>query len=142
MSRPAKMEGMAWINPYLIVKDVEKAANFYSKAFGFEFMGEPMKDDNGVMQHTEMKHEEGVIMLGAEGAFGGTSRAPVTSGTESPVSIYVYCQDVDKLFEKAKAAGATVICEPQDQFWGDRMCGFTDPDGHRWSFATNVADHQ
>jgi uncharacterized glyoxalase superfamily protein PhnB len=54
--------------------------------------------------------------------------------------LYVYCDDVDKFFARATAAGAKVVAPPTDMFWGDRMCRISDPDGYEWSFATNVAD--
>jgi PhnB protein len=54
--------------------------------------------------------------------------------------MYVYCDDVDALFKRATAAGAKVERPVQDQFWGDRMGSLVDPEGHIWTFATNVAD--
>jgi uncharacterized glyoxalase superfamily protein PhnB len=62
------------------------------------------------------------------------------TGTPSPVHLYVYCDNVDAMFDRAKKAGATVGAEPADQFYGDRVCKLQDPDGHEWCFATNIAD--
>jgi uncharacterized glyoxalase superfamily protein PhnB len=56
------------------------------------------------------------------------------------VQLYVYCDDVDALFNRAKAAGAQVVAAPSDMFYGDRVCKLKDPDGFDWYFATNVAD--
>jgi uncharacterized glyoxalase superfamily protein PhnB len=47
---------------------------------------------------------------------------------------------VDKHFEQAKAAGATITQEPEDQAYGDRTYGADDPEGHSWTFATHVRD--
>jgi len=47
---------------------------------------------------------------------------------------------VDALFNRTTAAGAKVERPVQDQFWSDRMGALVDPDGHIWTFATNVAD--
>ena len=58
----------------------------------------------------------------------------------SPVSFYIYVDDVEAQFKRAKEAGATVAAELTDQFWGDRTCAFACPEGHKWSFAQNVAD--
>jgi uncharacterized glyoxalase superfamily protein PhnB len=50
-------------------------------------------------------------------------------------SVYVVTDDVDGLFERARAAGATVVQEPRDEPYGR---GFTvrDPEGVFWSFGT------
>ena len=54
--------------------------------------------------------------------------------------VYVYVDDVDKHFATAKAAGAGVLSEPADQFYGDRTYSAEDPEGHQWSFAQHVRD--
>jgi PhnB protein len=56
------------------------------------------------------------------------------------VTILVYVDDVDAVFDRALAAGARAIEEPTDQFYGDRAGQFEDPFGHRWSVATHVED--
>jgi PhnB protein len=134
--RPA---GMPWITPYLTVKDASAALDFYQRAFGFEKRVE-MPGPDGRITHAEMSWRDGVIMMGPEGAYGATTKAPATSGTEAPINIYVYCDDVDALCARAKAAGAKVTSPPQDMFWGDRCCKLIDPSGYSWSFATNVGD--
>jgi uncharacterized glyoxalase superfamily protein PhnB len=54
--------------------------------------------------------------------------------------MYVYCDDVDALFNRAVAAGAKAIRPPADMFYGDRVCTVEDPNHYLWTFATNVAD--
>lgn len=134
--KPAEMP---WLTPYLIVKDAGEALTFYQNTFGFEVMGEPMQQD-GKIVHAEMRYQESVIMFGSEASWEGESRSPATSGVESPVNLYVYVQDVDQFCANAKANGADVIAEPEDFFWGDRMCRIKDPSGHSWSFATKVGE--
>lgn len=138
--RPPRPTGMAWLIPYLTVQDVERAVNFYERSFGFE-RGIVMPDKEGKAVHAEMTYEgETIVMFGLEGGFGGTCRSPATSKTECPVDLYVYCEDVDALCSRAKSAGATVLSEPSDKFWGDRTAQLSDPDGFRWTFATNVGE--
>jgi PhnB protein len=139
--RPAKPANMSWLSPYLCVKDCDKASDFYQKAFGFEVKF-AMKMPDGRTGHTEMTFKDASIMFGPEHAWGqhGTVQAPVTSGIASPVQLYVYCDDVNALFDRAKAAGAQVVAAPSDMFYGDRVCKLKDPDGHDWCFATNTAD--
>jgi uncharacterized glyoxalase superfamily protein PhnB len=132
---PAKKQpvpqGMTWINPYITVVDVDRAVDLYERAFGFK-RGEIMRGPDGKAMHAEMKHEGQTLMLGPAGM---GAKAPAALGG-TPVSLYVYTRDVEKLFERAKAAGGIRIeGEPQDMFWGDRMCRFEDPEGHKWAFA-------
>lgn len=137
--RPAKPARTPWLSPYLTVRDSDRTIAFYQKAFGFEVrMKMPMPD--GRTGHVEMTYQDALIMFGPEGGFGGVCKAPVSLGAPSPVSLYVYCEDVDALHARAVAAGCTSDLPPTDMFWGDRMCKLTDPDGHVWIFATNVGD--
>lgn len=136
--RPARPAGMAWLAPYLTVKDASAAIDFYTRAFGFEKKF-AMPGPDGKLMHTEMTYKDCVIMFGPERE-GTPCKSPATSGHPSPVVLYVYCEDVDALFARATAAGAKSGQPPQTMFYGDRTCLLTDPDGHSWYFATNVAD--
>lgn len=135
--RPAKAEGMQWVNSYLMVKDMKSALEFYEKVFGFEIRM-TMPDKDGTLMHAEMQHKDCIIMMGAECPEGQT-KSPGTLGGSS-ASFYIYVDDVNGFFEKIKGSVAKVHAEPVDQFWGDRMCHVEDPEGHQWSFAQNVAD--
>jgi uncharacterized glyoxalase superfamily protein PhnB len=136
--RPPKPAEAAWIAPYLTVKDADAALAFYQKAFGFEKRFS-MPGPGGRTVHAEMVWQDGSFMLGCEGGE-NKCKAPVSTGVRSPISLYVYCADVDALYKRATAAGAKSEKQPENMFWGDRMCTVTDPDGHVWNFATNVAD--
>ena len=56
----------------------------------------------------------------------------------SPVTLHLYVKDVDALFSRAVAAGATVKMPVQDTFWGDRYGKLSDPFGHEWSLASRT----
>lgn len=138
--RSAKPAGASWLAPYLCVRDADKAADFYQRAFGFEKKF-AMPGPDGKSGHVEMTFQGANLMMGPEQAAGPCQvKAPVTTGVTPPVSLYAYCDDVDALYARATAAGARGDLPPQDMFWGDRMCRLTDPDGHVWNFATNVGD--
>lgn len=139
--RPPRPAGYPWLTPYLVVNDAEAAIDFYQRAFGFE-KRLAIKGPNGKTGHVEMVFQkESTIMFGPfhEGCE-WPQRPPTHTKVASPVSLYVYCEDVDALFARAVAAGARTIKPPQDQFYGDRTCCLEDPDGYQWHFATNVAD--
>jgi uncharacterized glyoxalase superfamily protein PhnB len=133
--------GASWLTPYLTVADADASLNFYQHAFGFE-RGGAMPGKNGRTVHASMNYQGAtVVMFSPEGAGGDdTMRTPAHSGVELPLNFYVYCADVDALTARARAAGAQVLMEPEDMFWGDRMSQIRDPDGYVWSFATNVGE--
>jgi PhnB protein len=128
-------EGFPRITPYLLYEDCEGALEFLAKAFGFtEDMR--MTGPDGKVNHAEMRLEDGVVMMGRPGDdYQNPSRHGHVNAT-----IYVYVDDVDKHFEQAKGAGAKIIFEPQDQFYGDRSYMAEDPQGQQWGFATNIKD--
>ena len=67
------------------------------------------------------------------------SRAPQPDGS-SPVVIYVYVEDVDKVIERAVAGGAKILLPVKDQFWGDRTGRIVDPSGHVWTISSRVEE--
>jgi PhnB protein len=137
----ANLKGMApgytRLMPYLTVVDPEKALVFYEKAFGFERQA-VMRWPDGKVMHAEARYEDGVFMMGPPTPEGGTKAPAATNGQSTSVMVYV--PDVDGLFARATKLGAKVLMPPADMFWGDRMCGLEDPEGHRWSFATHLRD--
>jgi len=141
MTKNSIPDGVARLSPYLIVQDADATIKFYQDAFGFVLNeNEHMKGPDGKTQHASMSFHGATIMFGPEGAFGGTNKSPKSSGVESPVSLYVYCDDVDAIYKQATNAGAESIMPPEDMFWGDRMTKLIDINGHSWSFATKVGE--
>jgi uncharacterized glyoxalase superfamily protein PhnB len=138
MSRDPRPPKAPWLTPYLTVRDAGAALDFYQRAFGFE-PGEVASDEHGKVMHCEMRYRDQlVVMFAPEGAFGGSSQAPRSLGVIAPQVFYVYCDDVDAIYQRARAAGAIGEVEPADQFWGDRMGSVVDPDGYRWAFACHL----
>ncbi len=86
--------------------------------------------------HAEMELADAVVMMGHPGP---EYRSPRRLGQVTQ-NVYVYVDDVDAHFKRAKAAGATILEEPADQFYGDRRYGADDLEGHRWYFAQHVRD--
>lgn len=135
--RPAKMPDMNWLNPYIIVTDMERSIEFYERAFGFE-KRMTMPGEDGKLIHAEMAYKGNVIMVGSEEP-DRNLRAPNSEGGTA-VSFYLYVDDVDGFRDKVKSSGGSGITELTDQFWGDRTFQITCPAGHQWTFAQNVED--
>jgi PhnB protein len=121
----------------LIIGGAANAIEFYKKAFGAtELFRFPTPD--GKIGHAEIKIGDSPIMLADEYPEMGY-KGPQTLGG-SPVSLMIYVEDVDTVFNRAVEAGATVKEAVSDKFYGDRMGTLTDPFGHRWHVATHKED--
>ena len=130
-------DGYPQVTPYLIIDGADAAIDFYTKVLGAtERMRMP--SPGGKIGHAELELGDSLIMLADEHPEMGI-RGPKTVGG-TPVTMHVYVEDVDSVFERALNAGATATREVKDQFYGDRSGQFEDPFGHRWSVASHVED--
>lgn len=137
---PANPPGnMPRITSYLYYEDVAAALSWLARAFGFrERVRMPGLD--GQIMHVEMQLADGVVMMGRPGP---DYRNPKHLGAVTHslyVYVYVYVDDVDAHFRRASDAGAKILEQPADQFYGDRRYGAEDPEGHHWYFAQHVRD--
>jgi PhnB protein len=130
-------EGYPQVTPYLCIDGAGAAIEFYRDVFGAtERMRMPAPDDT--IGHAEVQIGDSVIMLSDESPDMGM-RGPKTLGG-TPVTLSVYVDDVDTVFDRAVSAGATALRPVEDQFYGDRSGQFEDPFGHHWSVASHIED--
>ena len=139
MPSPVKAipDGFHTATPYLIIKGAASAIEFYKKAFGATELMRLAQPD-GRIGHAEIKIGDSPIMLADEYPEMGY-RSPQSLGG-SPVSILLYVENVDALFDQAVAAGGKVTRPVKDQFYGDRSGTLSDPFGHVWTIATHKED--
>ena len=130
-------EGYHTVNTYLTVNDGRRAVEFYQKAFGarerFLMEGPP-----GKIGHAELQIGDSIVMLSDEMP-GGSCRSPQSLGGTT-ITLFLYVEDVDRIFNQAVSAGATVTRPVEDMFWGDRYGEVKDPFGHAWGLATHKED--
>jgi PhnB protein len=130
-------EGYPRMIPYLGYKDCPKALEFLREAFGFEERFRmPMPD--GRIGHAEMSLLDSVIMLATAWEEAGQLSPLDLEGVHTV--IYCYVEDVDQHYRNARAAGAVIIAEPEEQPYGARSYRAMDPEGYRWIFATQVRE--
>jgi len=122
------------ITPYLYDQDVARAMTFLSKAFGFKRFGAKMTAADGSIAHAAMRIGEDVVMMGGPGR-GYRNPSRLEQATQS---LLVTVDDVDRHFERARKAGASILQEPTDTPFGQRRYGAIDPEGHEWYFAQVV----
>jgi uncharacterized glyoxalase superfamily protein PhnB len=134
-------DGMHNAIPHLVVDDGPRAIEFYREAFGAEEIARSPAPDGKRLLHAHLKIGESHIFLSdefPEYSKGRKSSPHALGGCTT--TIHHYVEDCDAAFERAKKAGAKIVMEPQDMFWGDRYGMLVDPFGHRWSFATHIRD--
>ena len=127
------------VTPYLIVKDAARAIEYYKKVFGATETVR-MNGPEGKIGHAELKIGNSHIMLADENPSMGQGHASASTIGTSPVSLYVYLPDVDRVIRQAVVEGAKILKPVEDQFYGDRSGFIQDPFGHFWSVATHVED--
>lgn len=122
-------------------RDRPAALRWLERAFGFEItMAIEGPPDEPTMGHYEMSCAgAGRIMIGAEWA--EWTRSPAIVGGANTQSVQVQLPaDLDAHCARARGAGARIVAEPEDQFYGDRTYRAIDPEGHCWTFSMHVRD--
>ena len=130
-------DGYHTATPYLVIRGAAAAIDYYKNAFNaLELVR--MEGPGGRIGHAEIRIGNSPIMLADEHPEMGARSPHAIGGT--PVGIVLYVEDVDSVFDKAIATGATVKQPVEDKFYGDRMGTLTDPFGHQWSIGTHKED--
>ena len=128
-------------------EDAAAAIEWLGRAFGFEEKeSERHADEDGTITHAELSLGDAVIFLSTPAGYA----SPKTVRGESEAArraydnawvidgLFVAVDDVDAHYERAKAAGATILREPEEPGIGERIYSAEDPEGHRWMFGQRV----
>jgi PhnB protein len=130
-------DGYPRVTPYLICSGAGDAIDFYTKVLGgTERMRLGAPGDR--VGHAEISFGDSIVMLADEFPDMGIQSPKTIGGT--PVSVCLYVEDVDDVYKRAIAEGATQVEPVEDKFYGDRAGQIEDPWGHRWNLMTHVED--
>jgi uncharacterized glyoxalase superfamily protein PhnB len=119
---------MATIFPSLRYRDAARAIEFICEAFGFE-RHQVVENPDGTIAHAELSYGDGAVML-------GTDREDSYGSHVGHGWMYVVIEDADAHYARAKAAGAEIVRELEDQDYGSRDYSARDFEGNLWSFGT------
>jgi uncharacterized glyoxalase superfamily protein PhnB len=119
---------MPTIFPSLRYRDAPRAIDFLVEAFGFT-RGMVVENDDGTIAHAELSYGDGMVMLGTDREDGDASH--VGNGW-----MYVVVEDADAHYAQARAAGAEIVRELEEQDYGSRDYSARDFEGNLWSFGT------
>jgi uncharacterized glyoxalase superfamily protein PhnB len=131
-------EGYHSLTPHIVVRGAAEAIEFYKKAFGaVELRRSPMPDGKKLIHADLLIGDSHLLLVDDMPEMG--CHAPFEPGA-TPVTLHLFVEDVDAVYERAVAAGARATMPPADMFWGDRYGKLVDPFGHEWSLATHKED--
>jgi len=125
-------EGIRSVTPALTVDGASDAIDFYKAAFGAEEVARAADPSGKKIWHAAIRIGDSQIFL--------NDVFPEMGAVPSKSRMWLYSADVDALFARATAAGATVRMPPGDMFWGDRMALVVDRWGNEWTLAQRVKD--
>jgi uncharacterized glyoxalase superfamily protein PhnB len=122
----------------LVYRDNRAALKWLQNAFGFE-VSEVLTAADGTIAHAEMSYGDGVIMVGTE--WTDWTRSPASIDGKNTQRIHVRVSSgIDEHCQRARRAGAKIVLEPADQFYGERSYIAADLEGHHWTFSQPIRD--
>ena len=132
------------IVPFIGYEDAAAAIDWLERAFGFREKRDARHEDNGTIMHAELELEGATIYLSTPAGYASPRTLRAQSETarrayDNPWVIdghYVQVADLEAHYERARAAGATILREPEEPGIGARIYSAEDLEGHRWMFGT------
>jgi uncharacterized glyoxalase superfamily protein PhnB len=124
---------IANIYPTLTYDDAPAAIDWLERAFGFQ-RRLVVPGPDGRVVHSELSFGPGVIMVSSPKPEQGRVGPRSLSAASQAVCLRV--DDPDAHYRRAKAAGAVITRELQDEDYGSRGYMAKDPEGHMWYFGT------
>ncbi|MGZ3443461.1 MAG: VOC family protein [Polyangia bacterium] len=121
-------DGYHTVTPYIIASDAARLIEFLGKAFGAEVRHKTVEE--GRIRHAEVRVGSSMVMISQS----------IPEYPPTPIHIYVYIEDCDAVFDRAVAAGGTVIMPMKDQDYGDRNGGVKDPVGNSWWIGKRIKE--
>ena len=107
--------------PILSTPDLARALGFYEDLLGgivtYRF------PDDGDAQYVGLDLGSSHLGIGADPELDPEGRA-------QRFALWVYVDNCDAVVESSRAAGVTILEEPVDQPWGERVARVADPDGN------------
>lgn len=133
------MAGKPALSSAVVYRDPMAALKWLENAFGFETTL-LIEDADGKLAHSQMAWGDSLVMIGNE--WTAEHRSPASIGGLMTQTVHIQLADgegtVDDHCERARKAGATIIVEPETQFYGDRTYRCKDPEGHIWTVSQTV----
>lgn len=135
-THPWEGMGLTWLTTALAVPDVRAAMAFYTNAMAMVAIAE-LEGDDGEMLFARIRYRGTNFTINKEG-WDSDLHSPQTSGALTPFIFYMYVDDTVAMVDEMVKAGATVLNEPCEMFWGDLKARVKDPFGFIWDIAQKL----
>jgi PhnB protein len=124
------------LTPHIAIANsrANEAIDFYIKAFGATEVMRMPADDGVRLMHAHLTINGASLMMHDE----FPEYVEHKSGPPDGVTLHLQVDDADAWFDRAVAAGASVVMPPGNMFWGDRYAQIKDPFGHMWSIGAPI----
>jgi len=129
---PARPDDSPQIVPYLYYEDAARALDFLVDAFGFEVKS-AFRDDDGNVLTAQLRTGDGLVMVGP--GMDGFGTRGVQDQDWATTRMFVYVDDVDSHYERARAGGARIVSEPAMHFSDNKIYIAADSGDQQWIFA-------
>ena len=133
----AQAKGASKIYPFLRYNDAAAAMSWLNKAFGLETVADHRNAD-GTVLHAELRIGSSILMLGT--GPGGDPKSKPRDIARVSHGLFVSVTDPDTHCQRARAAGAEIVREPEDTDYGSREYAVLDLEGNYWGFGTYRPD--
>jgi uncharacterized glyoxalase superfamily protein PhnB len=133
----ARLCAMTTLHSYLSYRDAPAALDWLGRAFGFETTMR-YDDETGLVAHAEARLGDAAIIVFADAGAGYDRPAPRKDAVGQGMYLAVAeNSEVDAVWQRAVAAGATPVLKPEETEWGNYRCRVRDPEGYEWSFGVH-----
>lgn len=134
-------QGLNYLSPMLCVKDANQSVEFYVNVFGFT-AHEVTNDRESNVIFARLKYKDMNILIAPPHTLEEEDfMSPPTTQCPPQVSFYVYCDDLEERYQKAKDSGLKILQDKEIKFWGDKAFRVLDINGYIWNFATKYTEH-
>lgn len=121
--------------PTLHYRDAAAAIEFLVEAFGFEKRN--VFEQDGLIVHAELTFGDGMVMLGNNPDSDYSKLVSDVAEAGKPTAgVYATVEDPFAHADRARAAGAEIVMEPEDQDYGGANYTARDPEGNLWNFGS------
>ena len=136
--------GWPRLSPAITCEDPKTHIRWLERAFGFETR--IVVEEAGDVVHSELTYGDALIMVGGMTPAQGDDpirATPKSVGGKNTQSLFLYVDDIESHYARAKAEGAFInrelaLTDHGPEYWADKTYGCVDPEGHRWWFSERV----
>ncbi|MDE2836405.1 MAG: VOC family protein [Chloroflexota bacterium] len=120
-----------YVIPGMTYRDAPAAIDWLCDVLGFE-RRLVVPGENGTIAHAQLTHGNGMVMLGSAFDNPDAMVVPATPGGTLTQANLVVVSDIETHYERVQAAGANIVMELEEQFYGGSLFAVRDPEGHLW----------